>query len=403
MSLLPVAEAQARLLAAVTRLPGETVPLAAAAGRRLVEDVIATLTQPPFAASAMDGYAIRWADRVGPWRVIGEAAAGHRFSGTLGQGEAVRISTGAPLPDGADTVVVQEDVERAGESLTLSGDGPPRQGAHIRKAGLDFTSGEVVARAGSILTPARLGLLAGAGHGSAPVHRRPRVVILTTGDELVPPGQVPGPDQIVSSGGVMLAAMFGAEAEVVAGGIVPDRRDAVEAAMRAAGGADLLVTMGGASVGDHDLIVPVLTAMGADIDFWKIALRPGKPMLSGTLGALRIIGLPGNPVSAFVCAELFVRPLLRWMAGDPEPLPRLLEGRLAAPVPANNGRQDYLRAIVEDSGAGLVATPAMRQESSMLRMLADSNALIVRAAFAPAADAGEMISFHALDFVPGVA
>ena len=403
MSLLPVAEAQSRLLASAAPLPAETVPLATAAGRFLAADVIATLTQPPFAASAMDGYAIRWSEREGPWRIIGEAAAGHGFRGHVGAGEAVRISTGAPLPAGADTVVVQEDVERDGAALRLVLDGPPRQGAHIRKAGLDFNNGDIVATAGSLLTPARLGLLAGAGHGTASVHRRPRVVVLTTGDELVRPGEIPGPDRIVSSGGVMLGALLGAEAEVIDGGIVPDRADAVEAAVRAAAGADVLVTMGGASVGDHDLIVPVLKDMGADIDFWKIALRPGKPMLSGSLGALRIVGVPGNPVSAFVCAELFVRPLLRQLAGNPRPLARLQAARLAVPLPANNARQDYLRAYVEDSGSGPVATTAAKQESSMLRMLADCNALIVRAPLAPPAAAGEMILFHALDFVPGVA
>jgi molybdopterin molybdotransferase len=351
----------------------------------------------------MDGYAIRWADRAGPWRVTGEAAAGHGFSGTIGSGDAVRISTGAPLPDGADTVVVQEDVERCGATLKLTGDGPPGQGAHIRIAGLDFSAGDVIARAGSVLTPARLGLLAAAGHGSALVHRRPRVVILATGDELVAPGEIPGADRIVSSSGVMLAALLAGEANVIDGGIVPDRRDALEAAVRNAAGADLLVTIGGASVGDHDLIVPVLTAMGADIDFWKIALRPGKPMLSGMLGELRVVGLPGNPVSAFVCAHLFVRPLLRQLAGDPAPLPRLHEARLASPLPANNARQDYLRATIENSIDGPLARAAERQESSMLRTLADCNALIVRAPGAPPASVGEMILYHALDFVPGVA
>ena len=393
MTLLAVAEAQARLLGNATPLPPETVPLAAAAGRRSAADVAARLTQPPFAASAMDGYAIRWADRGGPWRVVGESAAGRGFAGTVAPGAAVRILTGAPVPAGADSVVVQEDVARDGDALCLTGDGPPHAGAHVRPAGLDFAAADIVVAAGTQLTPARLGLLAAAGHGSVVVHRRPRVVLLATGDELVPPGATPGPDRIASSNGVMLAALLGAVAEVVDGGIVPDRRDALDAAVRAASGADLLVTIGGASVGDHDLVMPVLTAMGASIDFWKVALRPGKPMLSGTLGSLRIVGLPGNPVSAFVCAFLFVLPMLRRMGGDPASLPRLAHARLGAPLPANTGRQDYLRARLEDG----VVTPASRQDSGMLRTLADGNALVVRAPHAPAAETNTVVDYHPLD------
>ncbi len=400
MSLLAVADAQARLLAATLPLPAETVPLAAAAGRRAAAAVAATLSQPPFAASAMDGYAIRWRDRAGPWRIIGESAAGRGFAGAVGAGEAVRIFTGAPLPGGADTVIVQEDVACDADALRLTGDGPRGQGAHIRVAGLGFGAGDIIVAAGAMLTPARLGLLAAAGHGWAAVHRRPRVVLLATGDELVPPGTTPGTDQIVSANGVMLAALLqGAGAEVVDGGIVPDRRDALAAAVRGAAGADLLVTIGGASVGDLDLVVPVLRGMGAEIDFWKIALRPGKPMLSGTLGALRIVGLPGNPVSAFVCALLFAVPLLRRMAGDPAPLPGLEQARLGTSLAANDGRQDYLRAHLADG----IVTPAARQDSGMLRTLADSNALIVRAPHAPALAAGEPVAFLALDFVPAVA
>ena len=400
MTLLAVAEAQARLLASVVPLPPETVALAAAAGRRTTATVAARLTQPPFAASAMDGYAIRWSDRSGPWRVVGEAAAGRGFMGSCGAGEAVRIFTGAPLPAGADNVVVQEDVARDGDALRLTGDGSPREGAHIRPAGLDFAAGETVVAAGTLLSPAYLGLIAAAGHGSVAVHRTPHVILLATGDELVPPGTAPGVDQIVSSNGVMLAALLArVGVKVVDGGIVPDRRDALEAAVRGSGGADLLVTIGGASVGDHDLVVPVLSAMGADIDFWKVALRPGKPMLSGTLGRLRIVGLPGNPVSAFVCAFLFVLPMLRRMGGDPAPLPYLARARLGAPLAANNGRQDYLRARFEN---GFV-TAAARQDSGMLRTLADSNALIVRSPHAAAAETGAMVDYHPLDFVPGVA
>ncbi|MGI4880679.1 MAG: molybdopterin molybdotransferase MoeA, partial [Janthinobacterium lividum] len=255
--MLAVDEAQARLFDGVVPLAAETVPFAAALGRILAADVVAKLTQPPFAASAMDGYAIRWADRAGPWRLTGESAAGRAFDGTVGPGDTVRILTGAPLPAGADTVVVQEDVARDGDTVTLTGDGPPREGAHIRRAGLDFAAGQPVARAGDRVTPARIGVSAAAGHAAMPVHRRPRVAILATGDELVPPGVAPGPSQIVSSNGVMLAALLGKYAEVIDGGIVADTREALAAAF-VAHDVDVLVTIGGASVGDHDLVQPVL-------------------------------------------------------------------------------------------------------------------------------------------------
>ena len=397
--LLSVADGQVRLLGGVEPLAGETVSLATAFGRALAADVCARLTQPPFAASAMDGYAIRWADRAGPWRVIGEAAAGRGFAGAIGAGEAARIFTGAPLPDGADTVVVQDDVVRDDNAARLTGEGPPACGAHVRDAGLDFAAGAVVGRARERVTAARAGLLAAAGHGEVAVHRRPRVVLLATGDELVPPGAAPGVGQIVSSNGVLLAALLQGHADVVDGGIVPDSRAALADAVRNAE-ADVLVTIGGASVGDHDLVVPVLRDLGATIDFWKVALRPGKPMLSGRLGDTRIVGLPGNPVSAFVCALLFVVPLLRRLGGEVDVLPPLFAARLGAALPANGARQDYLRAVVT---AGPVVSAATGQDSAMLGVLAGSNALIVRAPFAPAADAGETVFCHALDFVPGVA
>jgi molybdopterin molybdotransferase len=397
--LLAVDEAQARLLAGVTPLAAETVPFAAALGRILATDVVAKLTQPPFAASAMDGYAIRWADRAGPWQLTGESAAGRGFGGGVGPGEAVRILTGAPLPRGADTVVVQEDVTRDGNTVTLTGDGPPRAGAHIRGAGLDFTVGHPVARAGKRVTPARIGVAAAAGHATLPVHRRPRVALLATGDELVPPGVAPGPDQIVSSNGAMLVALLGSHSDVIDGGIVADTREALAAAILAYAEADVLVTIGGASVGDHDLVQPVLREMGATIDFWRIALRPGKPMLAGTMGRMRVVGLPGNPVSAFVCATLFVVPLLRALGGDADPLPRTVPLRLSVDLPANGPRRDYLRAALE---SGIVA-PAAMQDSAMLRVLADSNVLIVRAPFAEATKAGAMVDCIVLDTISGVA
>ena len=401
--LLPVAEAQARLLDGVAALAAETVPLAQAAGRRAAADVHALLTHPPTAVSAMDGYAIRWDDRVGPWTVIGEAPAGHGFAGIVGAGEAVRIFTGAPVPDGADTVAVQEEVARDGGTARLTGEGPPRQGANIRPRGLDFTAGGVVAQRGDRLTAARIGLLAASGHGSVAVPRRPRVVVLATGDELVAPGTAPGAGGIVSSSGVMLCAMLGGEAEVRDGGIIPDRREALAEALRAAADADLILTIGGASVGDHDLVGPVLRDLGAMVDFWKIALRPGKPMIAARLGDTRVIGLPGNPVSAFVCAMLFARPLLRALGGDPHPLPVRFTARLGAPLGANNAREDYLRAVAVRTPDGPVVTATARQDSSMLGVLAGSNALIVRAAHAPASESDAIVECVALDFVPGVA
>ncbi len=396
--LIGVDDAQARLLGDVVALPAEDAPFAAALGRILARDVVATLTQPPFAASAMDGYAIRHADLPGPWRVTGTSAAGHRFAGTVAAADAVRILTGAPLPAGADTVVVQEDVRREGNILTLTGDGPPRAGAHIRPAGLDFAAGTTIARGGDRVTPARIGVAAAGGHSSVPVHRRPRVALLATGDELVPPGSTPGPDAIVSSNGVMLAALLGQFADVIDGGIVADTAEALAAAIRAHD-VDVLITIGGASVGDHDLVVPVLTAIGAQIDFWKIALRPGKPMLSGRLGGTRIIGLPGNPVSAFVCATLFVVPLLKALGGDHAPLPAVTLLPLSVDLPANGPRRDYLRARL----SGGTVSPFTRQDSAMLHVLADSNVLIIREANASILAAGAIVPCIVLDTISGVA
>ncbi len=394
MSLITVEAAQARLLAAIAPLDPETVPLLAACGRRAAADHVATRTQPPFAASAMDGYAIRWDDRAGPWTVIGEAAAGRRFGSVVRASEAVRIFTGAPLADGADTVIVQEDVVRDGDHLHLTGEGPPARGAHIRVAGLDFVTGAVLVASGTTLTPARLGLLAAGGHGAAAVHRQPVVGLLATGDELVPPGTTPGPDQIVSSNGVMLAALLtDAGARVIDGGIVRDDPAALQAAIAALAHADLIVTIGGASVGDHDLVLPSLRALGAEIDFWKVALRPGKPMLAGRLGSAHVVGLPGNPVSAFVCAQLFIVPMLRSWSGSGTPMPLLRTARLGVGLAANGARRDYLRATLVDGSI----VPASRQDSGMLQVLADANALLVRAPGAAAVDAGAIVEFLQLD------
>ncbi len=390
--LLPFEHALARLLDGAVPLPPEPVPLAAAAGRVLAADLAARLTQPPFAAAAMDGYAIRWADRHQPWRVVGESAAGHGWAGTLGAGEAVRIFTGAPVPAGADVIVVQEEVARDGDVARLNGEGPPRIGAHIRAAGQDFAAGDMLIAAGTRLAPPHLGLAAAAGHGTLPVVRRPRVTLIATGDELVPPGTTQGPGQIVSSNPAMLAALLrSAGADVNDPGLIPDDRAALAAALMTAD-ADLILTIGGASVGDHDLVVPVLRDLGAELDFWKIALRPGKPLLAGRLNGVRVIGLPGNPVSAFVTALLFAVPLVARLAGRAHDLP-IERLPLAVPLPANGPRRDHLRARRTPAGA----EPFARQDSALLSLLAAADLLVIRPAHAPAAAAGAMVDCIALD------
>ncbi|MEI6486353.1 MAG: gephyrin-like molybdotransferase Glp [Sphingomonadales bacterium] len=395
--LLPFAAALDQLLAGVSPLPAEPVALDHCAGRMLAEPLVARLTQPPFAAAAMDGYAIRWDDLHTPWRVVGTSAAGHGWGGTVQAGEAVRIFTGAPLPDGADTIAVQEDVAHGGDTAHLTGDGPPRLGAHIRGAGQDFAAGDTLIAAGTRLAPPHLGLAAAAGHGSLPVIRRPRVTLIATGDELVPPGTTPGPGQIVSSNPAMLAALLrSVGAEVHDPGLIPDDPGALAAALTAAD-ADLILTIGGASVGDHDLVVPVLTHLGAQLDFWKIALRPGKPLLAGRLNGTRVLGLPGNPVSAFVTALLFALPLVARLGGRPHALP-MERLPLAAPLPANGARRDHLRARRTPAGA----QPFARQDSALLSLLAAAELLIIREAGAPAAAAGDPVDCIALDMFHSV-
>lgn len=394
--LLPYEAALDRLLAGADILPGETLALDACAGRVLASDVSARLTQPPFDAAAMDGYAIRWADLHEPWQVVGESAAGHGWSGTLAAGQAVRIFTGAPLPAGADTIVVQEEVTRDGDDESpwprLTGEGPPRLGAHIRRRGQDFADGASLIAAGTRLSPAHLGLAAAAGHGTLPVVRRPRVTLIATGDELVPPGTMPGPGQIVSSVPAMLTALLRSAGAVVHDpGLVRDDRAALAAALAGAD-ADLIITIGGASVGDHDLVVPVLRSLDAEIDFWKVAIRPGKPLLSGTLRGRRVLGLPGNPVSAFVTALLFAVPLIGRLGSREQVLP-LETQPLAVPLPANDGRRDHLRARRTPAGA----EPFPAQDSAMLARLAAAELLIIREPHAPAAAAGESVTCIALD------
>lgn len=383
---IPVAEAQARLFALADPVPVETVPLAAAAGRWLAEPLAARRTQPAADLSAMDGYALRVADLPGPLRVIGESAAGRAFDGVVGAGEAVRIFTGAAVPKGADTILVQEEAASDGPTIRLDGAGPGETGRHVRRRGLDFSKGEPLIDAGLRLTPARIALAAAAGHAVLSVRRRLRVALLASGDELVEPGS-DDPAGLPESNRAMLAAMLGdLPVEVVDLGILPDRLDALTQAFRQVS-ADIVVTSGGASVGDHDLIRPALEAAGGHLDFWRIAMRPGKPMLAGTLGEAVVLGLPGNPVSAFVTATLFLKPLAAHLSGATDPLPGRSVAKLGAALGPNGPREDYLRATRRDGQVFAAAT----QDSSMLRTLANADCLIVRPVHAPAACIGDSV------------
>ncbi|MGU3314410.1 gephyrin-like molybdotransferase Glp [Sphingomonas sp. M6A6_1c] len=385
MALLPIAEAQARLFASAAPVAVEDVPLGQAHGRWAAADVAAHRTQPATDLSAMDGYAIRFADLPGPWRLIGESAAGRPFAGPVGPGETVRIFTGAAMPAGADTVMIQEEVAADGTTIRLTGEGPPRLGRNTRRRGLDFTTGDRLIAQGERLTPARIAVAATGGVAMIAVHRRVRVAICATGDELVEPGQGNTPDALPESNRAMLAALLAdLPIDLVDLGILPDDLGTLRDVF-AGVDADLLVTTGGASVGDHDLVRPALEAAGGAIDFWRIALRPGKPMMAGRLADTILLGLPGNPVSAFVTALLFVKPLIAHLAGAADPLPRTTMTILGEDLPANGPRTDYLRAELRD-GRAYASTI---QDSSMLLTLARSHCLIVRPIDAPAASAGD--------------
>ncbi|MGF1591988.1 MAG: gephyrin-like molybdotransferase Glp [Kiloniellaceae bacterium] len=397
--MISVAEALERIIASFAPLPAETVGVAEAFGRVLAQDIGARVTQPPHAVSAMDGYALRAADVESvPARlkVIGSVPAGGLFAGEVGPGEAVRIFTGAPLPAGADAIVIQEDTE--------AGDGPSgeswvtvkeacKAGNYVRPAGLDFAKGDAGPRAGRLLTARDVGLVAAMNHPWVPVRRRPRVAILATGDEVVMPGEPMGPSQIVSSNGLSLAAFVRAcGGEPLQLGIAADRADSLAGLAAGAKGADLLLTAGGASVGEHDLVQQVLGEQGLQLDFWKIAMRPGKPLMFGSLAGTPVLGLPGNPVSAMVCALLFARPALNALLGLDLPAHPVEQMVLGADLGANDRRQDYLRATVTVDGDGRRrATPYGRQDSSMLALLAAADGLIVRAPHAPAAARGELV------------
>ena len=388
MGLLPVDEAIARLLDGVRPTGSETVALADAAGRVLAADLAARRTQPPFAASAMDGYAVRASDSDAGARlkIIGTSRAGGRFGGAVGPGQAVRIFTGAPVPDGADAILIQENADRVDDEIRV--DEPPRAGSFIRPAGLDFKEGDVLLNAGRKLDPRALALAGAMGHAALPVRRRPSVAILATGDELVSPGEQPGPDQIIASNSVGIAALVRASGgEPSDLGIAADRIEAIGARVERAADADVLVVIGGASVGEHDLVQAALSAKGMALDFWRIAMRPGKPLMVGTLGRTRVLGLPGNPVSALICGHVFLRPLIRTMLGLAAP-EETVTAALGSPMPANDGRQDYVRARLQAAEGRRVVTPFPLQDSSMLATLAAADALIIRPVLAPPAAAG---------------
>lgn len=389
---LTVEDARARVLAGAGRLGVETVALEQSLGRALAEPVVARRAQPPFDASAMDGWAIRRADYAPgkAFAIAGESAAGKAFSSVVQAGEAVRIFTGAPVPAGADLVVIQEEAARDDQTVRFEAGGAPK--ANIRSAGGDFQAGAVLLEAGAIIDPWRLSLIASAGLAEVPVARRPRVAILATGDELVPPGQTPRPDQIFESGSFSLAALINAwGGEVFRLSAQGDDADAIAAAVQPVE-ADLIVTIGGASVGDHDLVKPALKTLGLELAVETVAVRPGKPTWSGTLAdGRRVLGLPGNPASALVCAELFLKPLLAALIGaDPEI--RLNAARLAAPLPANGPREHWMRALlaIDDEGR-LTANPFPDQDSSLIGVFSRADALLRRRAGAAAAQTGDIV------------
>jgi molybdopterin molybdotransferase len=392
--MISVEEAEGRILAALSEMPAETVSLAQALGRVSACEVVSRLTQPPADVSAMDGYAVRADDLAQvpvDLQVIGEAPAGTAFTGRVRTGQAVRIFTGGPVPDGADAIVIQENIERDGERISVRES--VAAGTYVRPAGLDFTAGEPVIPAGTLFDVRTLGLAAAMNVPWLSVRRKPRIAVLATGDEIVMPGDPLGAHQIVSSNGLALGAFISAfGGEPVNLGIAPDDPAALEALIAAAAGADLIVTSGGASVGDRDLVSKVLGEKRMDVSFWKIAMRPGKPLIFGRIDGTLLLGMPGNPVSAIVCSLVFLRPALYRMLGLANDPDLNLRAELETPLPRNDHRQDYLRANLATGPEGpLRVRPFARQDSSMLRTLSRADCLIVRPPFAEAADAGASV------------
>ncbi len=397
--MIPVEEARERLLAMLTPLGTEQIPVGEAFARVLANDLAARRTQPPSALSAMDGYAVRAADVAqipARLKMVGAVPAGKSYEGKLGPGEAVRIFTGAPLPAGANAIVIQEDTDRDGDTVIIKESSPV--GRHVRDAGLDFRESDTRLKAGRKLTARDVGLAAAMNRPWLTVYRRPRVAILPTGDEIVLPGEPVGPNQIVSSNSFALAALVqGCGGLPIALPIAPDDPRALQEVAATATGIDLLVTTGGASVGEHDLIRDALGETGLVLDFWQIAMRPGKPLMVGTFRGTPMIGLPGNPVSTMVCSLLFLKPAIEKLSGLSPSVPALQKARLSAPLKANDRRQDYLRATLTHGADGaLEVTPFGKQDSSMMSLLAAADCLIVRPPHAPAVIAGDPVDIMPL-------
>ena len=397
--MISVEEARTRILAPLKPLPTEIVPVSEGLGRVLARDAVARLTHPPADVSAMDGYAVRAADtEKAPTTltVVGEAPAGQTFGARLEEGQALRIFTGGTLPEGADAIVIQEETEQTGDRVTIRAS--VALGAYVRPAGLDFRAGESLIPAGKPLSVRDIGLAAAMNLPWLAVRRQPRIAVLATGDEVVLPGEPLNPGQIVSSNGFALGAFINAfGGEVINLGIAPDDPETLETVVEGARGSDLIVTTGGASVGDHDLVRKVLGEGRMSLDFWKIAMRPGKPLLFGQIGGTPLLGLPGNPVSTIVCAVVFLRAALARMSGLESCASPTQSMILEADLPENDRRQDYLRArFVQGDAGGIAVRPFERQDSSMLRTLCDADCLIVRPPFAPAAQAGDTVEVISL-------
>lgn len=406
MALMPVSEALARILSGVQVLGAEPVALLDARGRALASPLSALFWQPPFAVSSMDGYAVRAADVTtipAQLTMIGESAAGRRFTGRVESGQCVRIFTGAPLPEGADAVVIQEDTAREGNFVTIRE--TCAAGHYVRPKGMDFAQGQTLLGAGHMLDARALTLAASMGHAELACVRRPRVAILATGDELVWPGETPGPDSIMCSNTFGLAALVESAGGVpVILGIARDTQEALAEKIAASDGADILVTTGGASVGDHDLVAPALQAAGMKLDFWKIAMRPGKPLMfdlrdTPHVKGQRVLGLPGNPVSSLICGRIFLRPLIDAMLGQARTAAPTTMACVTAPLEANGPRTHYMRAVLE-AGANKAqrVTPIASQDSSLLSPLASASCLIVREVNAPAVRAGDHVPVMLIDF-----
>ena len=392
--MISVAEAQARLLSLASPLQSVELALTKAARHYLHGPLHATRTQPAADLSAMDGYALSAAAFPGPWHVIGESAAGRPFAGVLEHNQAVRIFTGAHVPAGADTILIQEDASRDGDTLMATAKDALAPGMHIRRAGGDFSSGDTVLAKGTLLEAGPCALAAVAGHGTVQVGRWPHVTIVATGDELLPPGIQCSSAQIPSSNSPMLHAMLSnLPCKITDAGIIPDRLNELETRLNAlASTTDIIVTTGGASVGDHDLVQAALRNIRADMDFWKVAMRPGKPVMAGKIGNTIVLGLPGNPTSAFVTAFLFLLPLIRHMAGSLSPLPEIFEAKTVNALIPVGSRAEYVRGKVE--GGSITAFTS--RDSGLVSPLSHSNALIIRDIDSPATPTGAVVQYHRL-------